>query len=125
VPALAPGVHTVGLVAGGHEPMDRQVTITAGQPRSVQLNLRQRTGTLEVSAPAGSEVYVDGRSRGVAGSEPLQMALSPGPHRVRVVSPSGSATTETVFVSASVTLSVTIRPPAGTADPGAPAGRDG
>jgi hypothetical protein len=125
VPALAPGLHTVGLVAGGHEPMDRQVTMTAGQPRSVQLNLRQRTGTLEVSAPAGSEVYVDGRSRGVAGGEPLQLTLTPGPHRVRVVSPSGSATTETVIVSASVTLSVTIRPPAETADRGAPAGRDG
>lgn len=78
------GVHRVTASAPGFFPLERQVTAVAGELVPITLALRERPGNVEVSAPPGAELYVDGAFAG-RGGERINLNLVRGEHQVVVV----------------------------------------
>ncbi len=80
---VAPGKHQVTVRAPGYHDAEREVMAVVGELIPVSMVLAERPGTLEVSAPAAAEVYVDGAFASLGGSRvPLQ--VSSGSHRLSV-----------------------------------------
>ncbi|MDH3211329.1 MAG: SUMF1/EgtB/PvdO family nonheme iron enzyme [Myxococcales bacterium] len=81
--SLAPGRDHVVLVTKlGHTPVERTVALESGEERELELRLAARRGELRVLArPDGSELFVDGVSRGDANQRLELLAV---PHVVEV-----------------------------------------
>ena len=80
---VAPGKHRVAVRAPGYHDAEREVVAVVGELIPVSMVLAEKPGTLEVSAPAAAEIYVDGAFASLGGSRvPLQ--VSSGSHRVSV-----------------------------------------
>jgi hypothetical protein len=73
------GKHSVKLSAGGGT-VRRSVKIKGGQSQTVYLKIRK--GELEIDAPAGATVYVDGKKKGTTPIGALQ--LTAGSHTILV-----------------------------------------
>jgi serine/threonine-protein kinase len=82
---LAAGTHNVVISMNGYENSMQSVTIEAGKTASVEGNLSAPTGELDiVTVPAGVEVLIDGKSRGLS---PVAVVLPLGNHTYAVKQP--------------------------------------
>ncbi|MGC4119387.1 MAG: PEGA domain-containing protein [Myxococcales bacterium] len=81
---LDPGRHRVRVLADGYLSEEREVQVDLGSPVGLDLPLHEKPGLLEVEAPAGSEVFVDGAK---VAEVPLArpMELPSGPHSVTLI----------------------------------------
>ncbi len=80
VEGLAPGQSVVSAVLAGYRPHSQVVELVAGDVKSVVLTLAPLPASLEVAAPPGAHLAVDGAKLGEARSAELE----PGRHRVEV-----------------------------------------
>lgn len=82
-PDVAPGEHVVEVQAAGFRPGRRKVVVPEGSTISVELALAEVEAELDVAAPAGADIYVDGERLARA---PLRapLRLSSGPHELGV-----------------------------------------
>ena len=76
--ALEPGPdHLLELSKTGHEPESRELTLSAGDRRQLEVELAARVGEVTVSAlPADAELWIDGVPRGRA-AQTLQLPAVP------------------------------------------------
>jgi serine/threonine protein kinase len=80
---LQPGQHTITVSKPGYSTDTRAVTVTSGNRATVVVHLSQQMATVVVSsAPAGANVYVDGRDTGT--KTPSQVSVDKGQHVVLV-----------------------------------------
>ncbi|MBI5546905.1 MAG: PEGA domain-containing protein [Deltaproteobacteria bacterium] len=81
---LDPGRHRVRVTAEGFHAEERELELVPGPPAGLDLPLKERAGRLSVEAPAGTEIYVNGR---LVGEVPLREALElpSGPHAVTLI----------------------------------------
>jgi tetratricopeptide (TPR) repeat protein len=83
VAEVKPGKHTVRVTADGYFPDEREVPASAGITTPVDVPLQEMPGLVEIDAPSGAEVSVDGRPRGAAPfAKPLDVQA--GRHLVTV-----------------------------------------
>jgi hypothetical protein len=77
------GRHRITASAPGFFPLEREVTAVAGELVPTSLVLRERPSTVEVSAPAKAEIYLDGvfASRG---GDRVALTSSSGSHQLVV-----------------------------------------
>jgi PEGA domain-containing protein len=80
---VAPGKHSVLVRAAGFRDAQREVVAVAGELIPVSMALAELPGTLEVSAPTASEIYVDGSFASLGGSR-VRLELRSGKHRISV-----------------------------------------
>lgn len=81
--SLAAGSHVVEVVADGHEPQRRQLTVAAGVPVTHEIRLARivRTGKVRISSSQpNTRVLVDGMDRGFA---PVELELGAGGHQLQ------------------------------------------
>lgn len=92
---VKPGKHTVVVSAKGHEDEKREIQVLEGGLVAVDLTLKEKPALLEVRAPAGAEITIDGRIVGVA---PLTtpVASTHGRHFVAVMKNGSLAWTKEV-----------------------------
>ncbi len=83
VAGLAPGRWPVRATLRGFRPADQVVETRAGETSNLLLTLVQEGATVEVDAPPGAKVAVDGTDRGAE----RKLELSAGEHTVRVTLP--------------------------------------
>jgi hypothetical protein len=79
---LAAGSHAVDVVADGHEPQHRDLTVVAGEAAALEFHLRliPRTGKVRITSSApGTRIIVDGQDRGAG---PLELELDVGGHQL-------------------------------------------
>ncbi|MBI4530594.1 MAG: PEGA domain-containing protein, partial [Candidatus Latescibacteria bacterium] len=83
---LSPGTYEVAIQLGGYAGATRSVTVNAGETYGMEVGLMQESGGLIVtSKPTGTEVMLDGVSRGVTSSTGLKIdGLKPGVYRLTV-----------------------------------------
>ena len=105
--ALAPGTHDIVVEATGYAPERTRATLRAGQQAEVSADLAARMGFVEIDAPPGSTISIDGLVRMERARSLYRTGLRPGLHRVEFVDPSGARTEQTVDVRAGVTFRVT------------------
>jgi len=82
--------HRIRASAPGYVDVTRELTLTPGEERALDLALVEG-GTLNVRAPEAAQVVVDGRT---LGSSVRTVVLTPGRHRVRLASADGDAARE-------------------------------
>lgn len=81
--SLEAGSHTIRVRAEGYFEITRTVRLTAGRPHALDIVLVPKPALLQVRAPAGTRVQVDGR---VAGEAPLTaLEVAPGTHVVTLL----------------------------------------
>ncbi|MCC6217320.1 MAG: PEGA domain-containing protein [Polyangiaceae bacterium] len=68
---VSPGRHRIVLRAPGHLPWERRVSVPESTTVPIDAELRPRPGYVEVRAPRGSRVAIDGREVGVAPLAPV------------------------------------------------------
>lgn len=78
---VAPGKHRVVVRAPGFHDAEREVVAVAGELIPVSMALAELPGTLEIAAPLGAEIYVDGAFASLGGARVL-VAVASGTHRV-------------------------------------------
>jgi len=82
---VAPGEHTVRVVAERYDPWVRKLKFEAGKTTEAAASLVPGKGTVEWLGPAGARLTVDGRYRGML---PIHLNdLSEGEHRWKVEAP--------------------------------------
>jgi hypothetical protein len=94
IDSLSPGEHEVRLIEPGFTPHKQTVTIATDRPTAINVEMEPSTGSVVVTAmPAGAEILVDDKAKGVAEavspnsakSKPhVVRGLSRGKHRVRL-----------------------------------------
>jgi serine/threonine protein kinase len=79
LPGLQPGKHSLRVSKSGYSADARTVDVTSGNKSTVVVHLAELMATLSVkSAPAGANVYVDGRDTGK--TTPAQVSVDKGKH---------------------------------------------
>jgi hypothetical protein len=80
---VAPGRHTLVVVAPGYQPMRRVVRLGERALLPMHFSLRPKPAELSIEAPSDAEVRIDGK---LIGSAPLEdpIRLSAGKHSLRV-----------------------------------------
>lgn len=63
---VKPGKHTVVVSAKGHDDEKREIQVLDGGLVAVDLTLKEKPALLEIRAPSGAEITIDGRVVGVA-----------------------------------------------------------
>ena len=99
-PALVetrPGSHAVHVEAGGFFPDDTDATAVDGRLIAVEIQLRERPGTLRIHAPGGAAVAIDGKPVGVAPLAPLDVPA--GKHFIAVTARGHEAFSQEVAVA--------------------------
>jgi len=84
---LPAGTHVLDAAAPDHTPVRREITVVAGTPQSVPLELAAipHTGHVTITASQiGAHISVDGRDLGAA---PVTIELGAGGHQVEVTAP--------------------------------------
>jgi eukaryotic-like serine/threonine-protein kinase len=88
---VSPGTHGLRVTLEGYDPWSENVTINAGERKSVSAELNQKVvlqklGTLHVrSSVPGAEVFVDGQSKGTTGHDSkLKIPLEVGSHKIQL-----------------------------------------
>lgn len=82
---IAPGPHSIRVVADGHDPWVRSFDAPDGKTVEVNATLVPGNGTVEWTGPSGAKLWVDGQERGQL---PIRLpALTPGKHTWRVEAP--------------------------------------
>ncbi|MSP60447.1 MAG: PEGA domain-containing protein [Myxococcales bacterium] len=105
---IAAGHHVIEVVADGHRPLRREVTVVAGMPLTVALSLEAlpSTGRVRIeSRTAGAEVKIDGQALGVA---PVALDLAPGGHTLEVSAPGHDTHRSDVAVAVGQSRSIEI-----------------
>lgn len=77
VPLMAevqPGKHRIKITADGHVDEEREVVAIEGDILGIDRELRERPALLQVKAPVGAQVTLDGRLVGTTPLPPLQVA---------------------------------------------------
>jgi hypothetical protein len=77
---VSPGEHRVRLEAAGFAPVERGVVAVSGALVPVEVTLRELPSTVLVSAPEGTDLYLDGRLIGKA-DKFGRLTLPSGAHR--------------------------------------------
>ena len=92
---VKPGKHTVIVSAKGHDDEKREIQVLDGGLVAVDLTLKEKPALLDIKAPSGAEITIDGRVVGVA---PLAAPLSAshGRHFVAVMKNGALAWTKEV-----------------------------
>jgi PEGA domain-containing protein len=80
---VAPGKHDIVVRAPGFRDARPEVVAVQGELIPVSMALAELPGTLEVSAPSASEIYVDG-SFASLGGRGVHLELRSGKHRISV-----------------------------------------
>jgi PEGA domain len=82
-PDVEPGTHTIVVSAPGFHPQSRTLDVPEGSTVTVALELEPIPARLQVQAPAGAELYVDGQR---VARLPLREAITvaPGLHQLGV-----------------------------------------
>jgi tetratricopeptide (TPR) repeat protein len=80
---VGPGKHRITVRAPGFRDAEREVVAVSGELIPVSVASVELPGTLEVSAPLASEIYVDGAFASLGGSR-VRLELHSGKHRVSV-----------------------------------------
>ena len=94
---VAPGPHHVLVRAPGFHDASRDVVAVAGELIPVSMALAELNGTLEVAAPLGAEIYVDGAFASLGGARVL-LSVPSGPHRVSALQTGFRTATQEVEV---------------------------
>ncbi|MBI2922706.1 MAG: SUMF1/EgtB/PvdO family nonheme iron enzyme [Planctomycetes bacterium] len=81
VERMKEGAYKVAFLLDGYEPHETTLDVTSGDVTPYNAVLTARTSSLDVEAPGGAPVWVDGEPRG---SGPVVLNLKAGEHRVRV-----------------------------------------
>lgn len=84
---LTPGHHVIELSAPDHEPLRKEVSIAAGQPLALTIELKAipKTGQARItSSPSLSTIRVDGQ---LLGTGAVELDLPAGGHTVEVSAP--------------------------------------
>jgi hypothetical protein len=93
VAELEPGEHTVQAVLQDHAPLERKVSVVAGDTSRLRLALEARPagepGTLAVTGAPGTRYRVDGRGVPTPADGRLEITVEPGTHRVMAIEPGG------------------------------------
>lgn len=93
------------LAKGGDEIGDRRTDEVISEVK----RLREVVGSLEINAPPGSSVQVDGQERGVAPlAGPIKVAAGIA-HKVTAIGPDGVIDSQTVRTSGGYTIKVNLR----------------
>ncbi|WP_437274664.1 PEGA domain-containing protein [Sorangium sp. So ce375] len=77
VPLMAevqPGKHRIKITADGHVDEEREVVAIEGDVLGIDRELRERPALLQVKAPVGAQVTLDGRLVGTTPLPPIQVA---------------------------------------------------
>jgi hypothetical protein len=80
---VKPGKHTLRVIADGYFPEDRDVEMHEGLPVSLDIQLREMPGRLEIRGVAGAQVTIDGRLTGAL-PLPKPLEVTPGTHFVAI-----------------------------------------
>lgn len=110
---LSPGAHRISVLEPGVPPLDRVVTLAAGERQVLRLDtVPADTGTLVVEcAESGVELLVDGMA--VDGERAKRgMTMAAGPHRVAFSEPGQRFTERTLEVRAGESAKVSCPTPA-------------
>lgn len=82
---VAPGVHTLRVVADFHDPFVRKLDVQEGKAIDVTATLPDGKGTVEWVGQPGAQLWVDGQERGVL---PIRLPdITPGAHTWRTEAP--------------------------------------
>ncbi|HEY6769714.1 MAG TPA: PEGA domain-containing protein [Candidatus Sulfotelmatobacter sp.] len=111
LPGLSPGQHTITVTKAGYSSDTRTVEIASGNKTALVMHLAQLMATLSAStAPAGANIYVDGRDTGKI--TPAQVSVDKGSHVVLMRKPGFIDETSTAqfVLGQTVSLSPTLRP---------------
>jgi hypothetical protein len=80
---VAPGEHRVRISAAGYQPTEREVTAVAGALVSVDVPLVEQPARLEIVAPAGAQLSINGRVQGLC-PFPKPLELPAGIHLITI-----------------------------------------
>ncbi len=109
---LAPGPHKLRVILSGKRPFETGLSLGAGRPNTVTVDLAPLLGGLLVRTSPGAEVFLDGMIRGKAGEsgELKLQEISAGSHDVRVAAQKKQEWKRSVVVTAgkTVTLNATL-----------------
>lgn len=94
---VAPGPHKVAATAPGHFPLNREVTALAGELVPISLTLRERPSTVEISAPRGADIYLDGTFAS-RGGERVPLKLTSGSHQLIVTQQSRRPSSQVILL---------------------------
>jgi hypothetical protein len=111
---VSPGSHTVRCNLTGYTDNSQSVTVTAGVTIPVSLTLTPvsqpspTTGEISVSSvPTGAKIYLDGTDTGLI-TPNTKTGVSPGSHTIRCSLADYTDNSQTVTVTAGVTIPVTL-----------------
>ncbi len=105
------GTRTIMARLANYEDTTVNVTVKAGETRTVNINLPPivRTGTLRIyTNPVGAQVYVDGVYKGTAPSNGLSVTVDAGTRTITARLPDYEDATTTVTINPNETRSVTL-----------------
>jgi archaellum component FlaG (FlaF/FlaG flagellin family) len=82
---LSPGNYTVTFRKEGYREETRNITLSAGETRSVYVTLKPAQSSLKLRTdPSGVDVYIDGRYVGTTDQNGLNLILDPGMYEVKL-----------------------------------------
>jgi serine/threonine protein kinase len=133
---VAPGRHRVALQLPNHRPFETTVTVPDGDTAEVAPDLMPRLGIVRLRVVPSGEVRIDGTRRPVGNDGTVVDSLSPGAHRLVVISNlgrweiqiklgAGERLQRTVDFTQRVEVAVTARTPEGRPLPNATVRVDG
>lgn len=71
---VSPGKHRIKIVANGYVDEERELLAVEGEVTGFDRELRERPARIEIRAPAGAQVMLDGRLVGTAPLAPIEAA---------------------------------------------------
>ncbi|MBZ4661909.1 MAG: hypothetical protein JG779_1063 [Thermotoga sp.] len=82
---LSPGNYTVTFRKEGYREETRNITLSAGETRSVYVTLKPAQSSLKLRTdPSGVDVYIDGRYVGTTDQNGLNLILDPGTYEIKL-----------------------------------------
>ncbi|MET0595559.1 MAG: PEGA domain-containing protein [Polyangiaceae bacterium] len=104
---VEPGKHRIDVSAEGFFPDQRELTAVAGDLIPEVVTLRERPSTVNITAPSGAEIYIDG-AYVRHGGDNVVIELSSGRHRLAVAESGHRVSAQTLDLERGKTVAVSV-----------------